>query len=1377
MDRCTACGECVKVCPVALPNRFNMGLDEGKAIYRLYPQAIPSAFVINKYDRAPCVRACPANLSAQGYVQLIKEKKYPEALALIMDRLPLPGSIGRICPHPCETDCRRQEVDEPLAICNLKRFVADQADWETLPAPEMPRRQEAVAIVGAGPAGLSCAYHLALKGYGVVIFEAAPEAGGWLRYGIPAYRLPREVLQREVAFLKRLGVEIRLNSPIGGDTSINDLLTRDGFKAVFLGVGTQESVRLPVPGAEASGVLWGVEYLKEANSGSSSPVQGKKVVVVGGGNVAFDVARTARRQGAAQITMVALEAPEELPASPWEVEEARAEGIEIIHRWGVKQIIAPEGQVTGIELKAVTRVFDENGRFAPTYLEDRLSTREADAVILAVGQKADLKFITAADEIELTPRGLIAADPETMATSRAGVFAGGDVVTGPWIAIGAVAAGREAAISIDRYLNGRDLQADREALLSPVKEGHWNPIPADLPREGRAVMPELPREEWGRDFQELNLGFTEDQAGAEAARCLNCGGCSECRQCLEVCQAEAIDHEQQPLTETLEVGAVILAPGFQAFDPSHLTAYGYGKYPNVYTSLEFERLLSPGGPTHGHVQRRSDGAEPKKIGWIHCVGMRSHKEGEHPYCSNFCCMAALKQAIIAREHIGPELDMALFFMDLRTPRKDFEKYCVSIKNQGARLIRSRVHSVRPAGPDGDLEVRYVTESGEVKDEIFDAVVLSVGMVIPPDVVDLALKLEVPLSPNNFVEASCFEPTSTFREGIFSCGAFNGPKDIPQSVMEGSAAAAAASRELAAARGTLLKEKVFPPEKDLTGVPPRVGVFVCNCGLNIGGVADVPDIVEYARSIPDVAYAQDNLFTCSQDAQARMMELIKEHDLNRVVVAACSPSTHAPIFQDMLRSAGLNKYLFEMANIRNQCTWVHQDEPALATEKCKDLVNMAVAKARLLTPLEYLTVDVNHTALVIGGGVAGMTAALGLADQGYEVHLVERKDHLGGNALKLHTTWRGGLVKPRLDVLLNKVLHHDKIIIHYNAIVEGVTGVVGNFTSKLSTGEEIHHGIVTIATGGSPYRPEGEFLYKQNPNVILSLDLDKEIMEKSERLKTAKAAAFIQCVGSRSPERPYCNKVCCFHTVENAIKLKVMNPEMEVYVFYRDMRTYGEREILYEKAREMGITFIRYRRREPPVVEEDGGRLKITVHDQILRRPVSLHVDFLTLATAIIPHQNAPLAELYKIPLNAEGFFTEAHAKIKPVEASTEGIFMAGLCHYPKPMQESAAEALACASRANTILSKDFLQLESIISNPVDANCDGCAFCVDACPFKAITLIEYMMEGNVKKTVEVNAIQCKGCGSCMATCPKQGIYVAGFTPEQLSVQVEAALGMI
>jgi heterodisulfide reductase subunit A len=849
----------------------------------------------------------------------------------------------------------------------------------------------------------------------------------------------------------------------------------------------------------------------------------------------------------------------------------------------------------------------------------------------------------------------------------------------------------------------------------------------------------------------------------------------DCGLCAEACTAKAIDYEQTGETVILPAGSVILAPGFKPYDPTVLVDYGYKRYPNVYTSLEFERILSPGGPSGGHVQRRSDHQEPKKIAWLHCVGMRSEREECHGYCSSFCCMAALKQAVIAREHIGPHLDMALFYMDIRTPRKDFEKYMVGIKDQGARLIRSRVHSIHEDEHTMDLMVRYATEAGEVKEETFDMVVLSVGGVTAPDTIELAKKLKVRLGHNRFMDTTCFYPVTTSRPGIFSCGFFNGPKDIPQTVMEGSAAASAATRDLATAKGTLTRQKDFPPEKDVTEEPARVGIFVCNCGTNIGGVADIPEIVEYAKDIPNVEYVQANLFSCSQDAQAQMVEMIKEHDLNRVVVAACSPSTHQPIFQDMLRNAGLNKYLFEMANIRNQCTWVHQHDPDAATGKCKDLIRMSAAKAGLLKPLEYISIPVNKKALVVGGGVAGMNAALGLADQGYEVHLVERKDILGGNALRLHSTWRGGLVGWRLDKLRTAVLNHHRITVHLKAIVTEAHGVVGNFTSKLSSGALINHGIVIIAIGAEPYRPEGEFLYKQNPNVLLSLDLDQEFINDSERLNNAQSFAFIQCVGSRNKERPYCMKVCCSHSVESALKIKDKNPDANVYILYRDMRTYGEREMFYTAAREAGVVFIRYKQEDPPRVEEIAdGRLRIHVKDHILQMPVTFEVDILTLATAIIPHNNAPLAELYKIPLNAEGFFTEAHAKIRPVEAPTEGIYMAGLCHYPKPLQESVAEAMATASRASTILAKNTLMLESTISRPIDENCDGCAFCVDTCPFQAITLIEYMTEGGVKKTVEVNEVQCKGCGSCMATCPKQGIEVAGFTMEQLNAMVDAAL---
>ncbi|MGB8992553.1 MAG: FAD-dependent oxidoreductase [Desulfobaccales bacterium] len=849
----------------------------------------------------------------------------------------------------------------------------------------------------------------------------------------------------------------------------------------------------------------------------------------------------------------------------------------------------------------------------------------------------------------------------------------------------------------------------------------------------------------------------------------------KCRACEKFCPSQAVDFSQTDKVVHLEVGAVILAPGFQPFDARLKGEYGYGRYPNVMTSLEFERILSASGPTHAHIQRPSDGTEPEKIAWIQCVGSRDAAQGR-PYCSSVCCMYATKQAIIAQEH-DAKIQPTIFFIDLRAHGKGFERYYQQAKEaHNIRYVRAMVSRVIQNPRTHNLEVSYVDETNGIRTEAFDLVVLSIGLTSPKENAALAETMRIEISDNNFVKTNCCTPVATSQPGIYACGAFTGPKDIPDSVVEGSAAAAAAARDLAASRGTMQRERSFPPEREVSAEEPRVGVFICHCGLNIAGVADIPAIVENTRTLPHVEYVQDNLFTCSQDSQNQMVQMIKEHRLNRVVVAACSPTTHGAMFQNMLREAGLNKYLFEMTNIRNQCTWVHQQEPDKATGKCQDLIRMGIAKARLLEPLKYLSVPVNKRALVVGGGMAGMTSAMALADQGFEVHLVERLDHLGGNARKLHSTWRNEPVQVLVDAMIDNVEKHPKITVHYLAMVDDVSGSVGNYKSKLSTGQEIEHGIVIIAIGAEPLRPEGEFLYKQHPNVLLSLDLDRELARGTERVKQAQGVAFIQCVGSRIPERPYCNRVCCSHSVENAIRLKNMNPDMEVTILYRDMRTYGERETLYLAAREKGVRFCRYPVDNPPQVQAAGDKMVITFEDQDLLLPMALEVDLLTLATAIIPHQNATLADLYKVHLNADGFFSEAHAKIKPVESSTAGIFMAGLCHYPKPIEESIAEALACASRAGTILSRDTLELEAIISRPVDENCDGCAFCVDACPFHAISLLEYVKDGHVKKTVEVNQVLCKGCGSCMATCPKQGIYVAGFTLEQLGAQVDAALGL-
>ena len=1024
-------------------------------------------------------------------------------------------------------------------------------------------------------------------------------------------------------------------------------------------------------------------------------------MVIGGGNVAMDVARVARRQGAASVTLIALESAEELPASPWEVAEAKAEGIEILHRLGVKQILAPDGQVTGLELKAVARVFDEAGRFAPTYFDDRLSTREADVVIMAIGQKADLKFITAADGINLTPRGLIEADPDTLATSRAGVFAGGDVVTGPWIAIGAVAAGREAAISIDRYLDGLDLKADREAPLRPIQDGNWNPIPKDQPKTPREPMPELAQAEWTKGFKELNLGFTEAQAQAEAARCINCGACSECMQCVEACQAGAIAHEQQPRTQTLEVGAVILAPGFKTFDAKLKPEYGYGRYPNVITSLEFERLLSATGPCAGHVRRPSDQAEPKRIAWIQCVGSRDASIGRE-YCSYVCCMYAAKQSIIAKEH-DHGVTPTIFFIDFRAQGKGFDRYYERARDEhGVRLIRSMISRVTEDPRTHNLELTYVDEDGHIQMEEFDMVVLSVGLTPHPAAQKLAAVCGIDTDQWGFVTNPPFKMVETSREGIYTCGVFQSPKDIPETVGQASAAAGAAASLLSEVRGTLLTKATYPEEREIAAEEPRIGVFVCHCGVNIAGVIDVAQVSEFALTLPGVVYADHYTFTCATDSLAAMRQVIEEHRLNRVVVASCSPRTHEPLFQDNLRQAGLNKYLFEMANIRDQDSWVHQGDPEQATAKAKELVKMAVGRAGVLEPLHEFPFPVAQRALVLGGGLAGLVAALTIANAGYRVYLPDIQERLGGSlANKMRYTLEGHEVQPFMDDLVRQVEQHPNIRWWPNARMTSFSGHVGSFRSKLEFPDnqwEIHYGAVVIATGAQEYKPT-EYLYGQHPRVMTQLELEGLLADCPGDCGAEPTMVMIQCVGSRSPEHPYCSRVCCGEAVKNALKIKEIRPQAKVFILYRDIRTYGLKEIYYKKARDLGVQFIRFEPERPPEVAADGEGLTVTVFDQNLKVPIKLKADYLTLSAAIRPHPvSQEIAQLFKLPLDADGFFMEAHQKLRPLDFASSGIFLCGLAHSPKFIEESIAQAQGAAARALGILAQEEMYVGGAVAS-------------------------------------------------------------------------------
>ena len=847
-----------------------------------------------------------------------------------------------------------------------------------------------------------------------------------------------------------------------------------------------------------------------------------------------------------------------------------------------------------------------------------------------------------------------------------------------------------------------------------------------------------------------------------------------CQICVPVCRSNAIDFSQKAKKVTLDIGAVVMAPGFGRVPEQALTQYGYGQHPDIVTSIEFERLLNPAGPFEGEVRCLSDKRHPKKIAFIQCVGSRDLGCG-NGYCSSVCCMYAIKEAMVAKEH-DPECEITIYYMDIRTQGKDFDAARIRAEEHyGIKFVRAKVADVIPWKKN--LKLTYSTMDGVHRFDAYDMVVLSVGLDSPAGARELADITKIELDKYDFCKTDIFDPLATTRDGVYVIGAFQGPKDIPESVTQSSAAAGITAGQIKAQRGKGIIVKEYPKEKALKAKDePRIGVFVCHCGINIAGVVDVQKVDDYTKDMDGVVYHAQSLYSCSQDAQKVIKEMIQLHDLNRVVIAACSPRTHEPLFQETLKDAGLNRSMFEMVNIRDHCSWVHANEPDKATDKSMDLVRMGIAKARHIQPLPEQTVPVTDKAIVIGGGIAGMTAALNLADQGFHTTIIEKTDKLGGHLLDQRYTLSGEDMIGYLKKVTDKVAKNKKVDVLTNSELADLSGFVGNFSSvvKIGKGKKINeqtidHGVVVVATGGREHVP-AKVLGEKPPKsdkIITQKELEIQLAGKGKN-RAPKSVVMIQCAGSRGDDLAYCSKTCCIQAVKNSLKIKEINPDSQVIVLYRDMRTYGFAEDAYREAREKGVIFIPYSTDKMPKLSAKGAKVVVSFHDPILQDDVTINPGLVVLSVGTVPEDTAELSKLLKVPVNADDFFLEAHVKLRPVEMPVSGVFLCGLAHSPKPVDEIIVQAQAAAAKAAIPLVKGKVSVDPIVSNIDKDKCIGCRLCVSLCPYQAIQMVKV----DKKPKAETVVASCKSCGICAAHCPTFAISMGGFTNEQITSQIEA-----
>ena len=1414
-EKCTACAKCAEVCPVPSENVFDGSLVKRRAAYKLYPQGAPNAFAIDKRGVAPCRDACPAGQRAQGYIAMIAEGRIEEAYRSIKRDNPFPAICGRICNARCEVACSRGKVDEPVSIRSLKRYVTDTMMTRERVTPQKAERlyDEKIAIIGAGPCGLTAAQDLTLAGYEVTVFEALPVAGGMLRVGVPEYRLPVDIIEREVADIIDLGVELRLNTPV---ENLNDLFG-DGYKSVLISVGAHEGVRMDLPGNDLQGVhintdflrdvrLW--EYDKEAllAAGKSDPaalVHGKRVVVIGGGDVAVDVARSSMRLGATSVDMAVRGSSGRMPASDHEIQGAREEGVEMHVGLNFLRIIDDgQGNVAGLEVEDVT-LFETNdeGRSVAVIKEDSEHIIPADVIIFSVGQKAGLAFVPDDAGVKLTAWGEVdVTSHSTYVTNRPGVFAAGDAVTGTAFVIDAVASGHKVASAMERYLRGEEMEVvEPEHPVASLTQAELDArvLKGELVPTPRVEYSTLSVEHRTDSFAEVDQCYSEAEAKAEAARCLDCGICSECLACEDACEIGAIDMSGIAKTHDVQVGAVIMAPGYKPYNAEHSEEFGLGRYPNVLTSIQYERLLSASGPTAGKVLRPSDDERPKRIAWLQCVGSRDAK---HDYCSSVCCMYATKQVTMTKGH-WPDMEMEIFIMDVRSFSKGYEAYYNNVRdNLGVKYTRSRVSKIIEDPDTNNLILRYMERSesagGEaserIREEAFDMVVLSIGMEIDQSTKDLAERLDVEVDHNGFCKTQQYNPLQTSREGFYAVGPFREPKDIPESLLEASGAAAQAGVMLKKSRGTLTREAVFPPERDIAPENPKVAVFVCHCGTNIGGYLDVPNVAEYVRGLPGVIHSEDPMYACSQDSVRQITEKVRDIGANRVVIAACTPLTHEPVFRKSMRSAGLNPYLLDMANIRNQCSWVHSHDWDAATAKAKDLVRMSIARASNLQSLTTSEMSVQRGALVIGGGAAGMEAALTLAEQGFPVDLVERSSELGGALRHLHygleefgieatlppdgaDEFRGP--QDYLHKLIAKIEAHPSITVHFNAEVVNAQGFMGNFSSTIAYADrqeriEVSHGATVVCVGGVEYRGD-EYAYGTDPRITTQQQFEGILADcEGGSTDLPDNVVMIQCVG---PADKYCGRICCTSALKNALTLKCLNPAAQVTVIYKDIRTYGFKERIYTQAREAGVMFMRYEDdREAQVTVGVDDALNVSVWEEILGKQMDLKPDMVVLSSPIVPAPAAEeLAKKLKVSQDDNGFFLEAHVKLRPVDFLADGVFMAGLAHYPKLLQESIVQAKAAAARAATILSRDTLTTGGPVAQVNNDTCVACLTCVRVCAFGAPRITgDLESTGGIVGAAYIESALCQGCGLCTASCPAGAIELKHYTESQIGAKLDA-----